>query len=304
MFSLSFKKKSTKRLGLEFQREGIAIAHWSVGDKEPRLEFISCDAGKAQKSALKEWVQNNKFTNAITNIALSSNSYQLLLVEPPDVPDEDLKNAIRWRLKDLITIPVEQAVIDVFPLPEDGIRGNKKMVYVVACERKKIEELTDIVQFAGLNLNAIDITELALRNIALTLMGEERRERGVAVARLSQGSGSIFLYRHGNMYLARNFRFEYNAGLLDDLPEESLALELQRSVDYFERQMGQAPPSMVFICGENVLSNKIGAILKSSFAVPVEMLSPEVASQTEDENEVLVQQCLNALGAAMREEAA
>ena len=304
MFSFSFRKNSVTTVGLEFQSDGIAVASFSSLTKTPQVAFLQNDPKVEQRLALKDWVQANKFTKAITNVSLSANGYQLLLVEPPDVPKEELRDAIRWRLKDLLSMPLDQAVIDVFPLPGDGIRGNKKMVYVVALERNKVETIIETVRFAGLTLNAIDIPEMVIRNIVYFNLGEDLAERGIAVARLGEGSGSVFLYRHGNIYLARNFRLDYNAGLLDDLPEEALALELQRSVDYYERQMGQAPPSSVFVCGDHVVKGKIGAKLKSSFAAPVELLVPKFQVENDEANDVLVQQCLNALGAALRRDAA
>ena len=43
--------------------------------------------------------------------ALPDGSYQLLLVEVPDVPDEEVASAIPWKIKDLIDSPVEDKVI-------------------------------------------------------------------------------------------------------------------------------------------------------------------------------------------------
>lgn len=301
MFSRIFRQTQSATLGLEFLPEGFAVAEVHTDSQTPQLDFIACEGAEQCKARLKDWVVQRKLNNASVNVVLSAGHYQMLLVEPPDVPAEELRHAVRWRLKDLLTMPVDQAVIEVFALPEDGLRGNKKMVYVVAAERKRIEDIIALTDAAGLNLSAIDISELAIRNIAMAVLDEALRERGVAVARLGQGSGSVFLYRQGNLYLARNFRLDYKGGLLDDLPEEALALELQRSVDYYERQMGQAPPAAVFLCGDNVMADKIGTVLRSSFAVPVKVLVPEMARNIEAAS---VQQCLGALGAALRIEVA
>ncbi len=301
MFSLFRRQQSEHTLGIQFLSDGVAVARVRQ-EGMPALSFLACEAG-AQNTMLKDWVQSEKLSGSHVNVVLSPSDYQILLVEPPDVPEQELKEAIRWRLKDLLSIPVDQAVLDVFALPEDGFRGNKKMVYVVAVDRKVVERVCETMAFAGLKLCAIDISELAIRNVVLSLVGEEQIDRGVAVARVGEGVGSVYLYRQGNMYLVRNFRLDYKAGL-DDLPEEAIALELQRSVDYYERQMGQAPPSNVFICGDNVIESKIGAILKSSFAAPVNLLFPKAFAEQEQLDEAFLQQCLGALGGALRREAA
>lgn len=300
-------KRPAGVIGLELHSEGIAVVACSTSASQPsarHMEFLRYEKSAEDRNLLKQWVGRHKYDNYQCNVVLAQDNYQILLVEPPDVPAEELRSAIRWRLKDLISIPLEQAVIDVFALPEDGVRANKKMVYVVASDRNRIETVIRLVKDAGLHLNAIDIGELALRNIAIRLKRDENaNDRGVAVARLRPGNGSLYIYRQSNMYLARNFTLAYNGGLLDDIPVDALALELQRSVDYFERQMGQAPPSSIYICGENISEEKVSSNLKSSLGIKIEYLDPASAITIEGKTDgELIQSCVGALGGAMRQD--
>jgi len=59
------------------------------------------------------------------------------------VPAEELAEALRWRVKDLITFPVAEAIIDAFLLPEDSARGTSRMAYAVVAQRKNIEALVE-----------------------------------------------------------------------------------------------------------------------------------------------------------------
>lgn len=317
-------------IGIELQSDGMALAvlEPSTGKEMEAgsvsnarllvIDYLPYDKNISPAQLLKTWVADRRLTNAVCHIVLGADTYQILLVEPPAVPDEELRGAIRWRLKDLLNIPVEQAALEVFALPADGSRGNKKMVYVVACESKKIKTIIDMTAEAGLMLNSIDIKELALRNLVMRLLPPEQAERGVALARIRRGVGSVYIYRTGNLYLGRSFTLNYNGGLLDALPEESLALELQRSLDYYERQMGQAPPAVIYVCGEHVSADKIGAVLKASLAPRVQWLNPALAVQlaagdaddpvtqeqvTQEQvtQEQVAQQCVAAIGAALRQ---
>lgn len=299
-------------IGIELQGEGMALAVQDSGEQgtesaaKARLvavDYVAYDKNVAPGQLLKNWVAERRLTHAACHIVLGADTYQILLVEPPEVPEAELRGAIRWRLKDLLSIPVDQAALEVFPLPADGSRGNKKMVYVVACENKKIQSIIDLIAEAGLTLESIDINELALRNLVLQLLPPEQAERGVAVARIRNGAGSVYIYRTGNLYLARSFSLNYNGGLLDALPEESLALELQRSLDYYERQMGQAPPAVIYVCGEHVSEDKVGEVLKASLAPRVQWLNPELAVQVapDEMDDPLAQQCIAAIGAALRQ---
>ena len=306
MFPWSLSKKSTAVVGVEYQSEGMAVVQQELKDGVPSvsaMDFLRFDGASAQL-LLKAWVEKHRLEKSRCNVVLGADAYQLLLVEPPEVPFEEMREAIRWRLKDLVSIPVEQAVVDIFMLPEDGTRSNKKMVYVVAADKAKIKSVIDCVNHSGLELEAIDIIELAMRNVSQRLICDSM-DRGIAIARLRQGSGSVYLFRQGNMYLARNFALDYNGGLLDDLPEDILALELQRSLDYYERQMGQVPPSVVYVCGENVSEDKIGATLKSSLAANVQFLDPAATAMVDGEpDNSILQSCVAALGGALRDEQA
>lgn len=308
MFSFSFSRKNHRTVGLEIQPEGMAVVCREATAGQPRVlsvEFLDAANSVPDHLLLKDWVVKNKLSQAQCNVVLGPDDYQILLVEPPDVPWGEMRDAVRWRLRDLISMPVEQAVVDVFRLPDDGNRAHKKMVYVVVADVTKIKSIIELVKSSGLALNSIDIGELAVRNLAVRVVPEHNRARGLAVARIRAGSGSIFLYRGGDMYLARNFSLDYNAGLLDELPVEALALELQRSVDYYERQMGQSPPAVIYICGDNVSEDKVDSTLRSSLAAQVEHFDPCVASVIEGEyDSQIMQLCIGALGGALREEKA
>lgn len=296
-------KKNSAVVGIELQADGMAVVaqQWNDGMRRiMHMAFLPYDEETSAQDLLRGWVADRQLAHASCYVVLAGDQYQILLVEPPEVPEDELRNAIRWRLKDLITIPVNQAAIDVFALPEDGTRSKKKMVYVVAAHEDKIKSVISLIEHGGLRLQAIDIGELAIRNLANSIIGADTSERGVAIARIRRGAGSVYIYKQGNMYLARSFALDYKAGLFDDLPEENLALELQRSVDYYERQMGQAPPTVIYIGGENILEDKLGAVLKSSLGIQIQWLNPAAVISADDVDNSVSQRCLGAIGAALR----
>lgn len=197
-------------------------------------------------------------------------------------------------------MPLENAVVDVFQLPADGVRGSKRMVYVVVAELNRIKSLIEMVRESELELEAIDIGEMALRNLSL-LQDEGADARGVGFARITEGSGTVSLYRDGNLYLSRQFQLNYRGGLLDELPIDSLILEFQRSLDYYERQMGQAPPGVMYLCGTNVSQDKVTQELSRALSVPLRYLDIENYFQFGDSTEKdLSHVCIGALGGALR----
>jgi MSHA biogenesis protein MshI len=292
-------------LGVEFTAEGVAFAHiLRPATQLPRLvhcEFIPVEAGHQATDLLRQRLTKLGLQTVSSNLVMTAGSYQMLLGEAPKVPAAELAEALRWRVKDLVQFPIAEAIVDAILLPEDSAKGTSRMAYAVVTQRKNIETLVAHAKAAGLVLNAIDIPEMALRNLAETCCDTKR---GIALVKLVQGGGSLHIIRDGNLYLSRQFSLSYNAGLLDDLPAEALILDLQRSLDYFERQMRQVPPSHVYLCGENVTADKVTAEMRAGLPVTINTL--EFAKGLDIDPNIAehhLSLCMNALGAALRQDA-
>jgi len=290
-------------LGVEFTAEGVAFARIiRPATQLPRVlqcEFLPLDPNQNPAELLRQRLESLGIPALPTNLVLSPGSYQLLLTEAPKVPAAELVDALRFRIKDLIQFPLTEAIMDAVLLPEDSARGANPMAYAVVSQRQQIESLVASARAAELDLHSIDIAELALRNLVEACCDTKR---GLALVKLVQGGGQLQIYREGNLYLSRQFSLAYKAGLFDDLPEDALILELQRSLDYFERQMRQVPPSHVFICGENVTADKVGPGIRSAFNSKLDTLDLSLGLDF-DEGVPLhtLPLCLNALGAALRQ---
>jgi MSHA biogenesis protein MshI len=300
----SSKSRQNETIGIEFTTEGVAFAHIKrMATQQPtlsHLEFIAVDDPAHNADNLRSRLAKLGLQKVPCNIVMNNGSYQMLLGEAPKVPQEELVDALRWRVKDLIQFPVADAILDAFLLPEDSARGTSRMAYAVVAQRNNIVQLIQHAKAAHLDLNAIDIPELALRNVAQACCDTKR---GIALVKLVQGGGSLQIIRDGNVYLTRQFSLAYNAGLLDDLPGDALVLELQRSLDYFERQMRQTPPSHVYLCGENVTADKLTPEIRNGLAVKIELFPVESGVQLgEHVQEHSLSLCLLALGAALRED--
>ena len=99
---------------------------------------------------------------------LSIGDYQLLVVDAPEVPPEEMRAAIRWRIRELIDFHIDDAVLDIFDAPPGG-PANSKQLYVVVAHRDTVRQRIDALEQDGVRLEYIDIPELAMRNIAACL---------------------------------------------------------------------------------------------------------------------------------------
>jgi MSHA biogenesis protein MshI len=289
-------------LGIEFGAEGIAVAHVKVpGSARPVLQscrFLPNIAGESPP--LRQYIAELGLNGAACNAVIPSSKYSLLLSEAPIVKDAELADAMRWKIKDLIDFPVEEAFLDVFRLPDDASRGDTPMVYVVVSRRSVLEDIVALLDSAGLKLGSIDIIDLALRNLSLLCPAERS---GIAMVQLTSGTGNLNVIRKQQLYLSRRFDIDFDGGLLDPLPANSLALELQRSLDYYERQMDQESPSSIYLCGEGVSRDKVSEAMQTSLVGELKVLPlGELMVLPEGCDELTLTNCIGAIGGALRHE--
>ena len=231
---------------------------------------------------------------------LDPGGYHLLLVEAPDVPAEELRAAVRWRIKDLIDFHIDDAVIDVFEMPRHARGGANRMMYAVTAKAEFVKQQIELIESAGLKLDVIDIPELALRNVATLL---ETEERGTAFLHLGDRRSTLLLVRQGVLYLTRHV--ETGALTLADAGElrrelvAGLALEVRRSLDYFESHYEQTSIPQLYTSGLE------SADRRSARARPrhrrARGRSQRALFETTEELSPDVQRlCLPAVGAALR----
>ncbi len=169
---------------------------------------------------------------------------RLLMVEKPNVPAEEVREAVRWRLPGMIDYPPEQAVVDTLPVAIDLEGGNHATsMYAVTAERQRVAALTEQFRRCEIPLRTIDVADLALRNLA-ALFAEPGA--GVAMAWFdAQGSGIVFvaggelcLVRHLDATLA-----EVREALASDQEFQFVRIELalQRALDHFDRNFTAVP---------------------------------------------------------------
>lgn len=279
----------------------LAYVQWQA-DGTPRL--VRCLFREApahqQGETVCQMVQELGLEGLPASVVLPPSAYQLLLVDRPDVPDTDLRDALRWKLKELTGDAPENVTIDAFPLPQDAYRGRSRMAYLVVAENEKVAH-AEALRASGARLSAIDITEMAMRNIGLLLLGQE--QRNLALLRLGPSGGLITIQHGSDLYMAR--RIERGAGAYGGPGGfESLALEIQRSLDYFENQLGKGLINQMALLPSPGESPELLESLRANLSVNIERLN--LAQWLPDApmlSEHVQSRCAIAIGGALRQEA-
>ena len=304
-----------------FDPNGVSICRISRDNtNKPTLDsyeytLLDNSTGLSENSSqslkLTQLVKEQGLEEAHCTCVMSPESHSLLLIEAPDVQAAELKAAVRWRIKDLIDFHIDDAVIDVFEIPEQNAApGRARLMYAVAARASKVQESVENIEKTSLHLETVDIPELAIRNITALLDDDIR---GVAFLYLSKNSGLITLTRQGALYLSRNIdvgteQMIHESGSEELHPQtqqalDKVVLEVQRSLDYYESHFSQPPiTSLVIAPMEHEVAGVL-PYLSANLGIAVSMLDiNSVLDAEEPISDKLQSKCLLAIGAALRDE--
>ena len=263
----------------------------------PAEEVTSAALEKIRKEAQLE---GGRYTTL-----LASNEYQLLMVEAPSVPVDELKTAIRWKIKDSLNYHVDDATIDVLQIPTNKYGADRpQSLYAVAASNETIRKRITLFEKAKFDLAVIDIAETAQRNIAALY---ETEGRALALMAFDDEGGLLTLTCDGELFLAR--RIDISLGQLMDADEslrqqyqDRVELEVQRSLDYFDRQFHHIPVERMLVSAPENLG--LVQMLSDNLGIRVEALDlaqgMDIVGVPELSDSEYASYALHALGAALR----
>jgi MSHA biogenesis protein MshI len=290
----------------------VDVSHVVMAGKA-RPEIVLCDSYRKEGDAaatlgrLRRELQLDRYR---CTTLLKSSDYQIVQVETPNVPMQEAKSAVRWRIKDMIDYPVEAAAVDALFIPgPDGMTERAAQMLAIAARNEAIAATAKPFNDADVPLEVIDIPELAQRNLAHRL---EPEGRGLALLALDERGGLLTFTSGGELYQHRRIDIslksfestssEQRKGLYD-----RLVLELQRSLDHMYRQFRHIAVAKIMLTPVPGAED-MREYLAANLDVPVALVHlseimdfPHIPELHEDARQA---QCLQLIGAAMREESA
>lgn len=244
------RRKATRQgvVGISFLPQGIAVALSKYkADSILTLslcEFIPVADPSRLEEALYSLLHRYKLGKYDCHLVILGSDYRSTNIEAPAVAEDEMREAIRWKINEVMDFPIDTTNIDYYAMPAGKNASANKMLTVVASSNEVLEKKVGLCHQAGLQLQIIDIQETVLRNLAALL---PENERGIAVLHLQKSTGMIIIQKSGTLYLSRKLDMGYERLGLAEGPEAddqvqqrqgNLALEIQRSLDYFESYYG------------------------------------------------------------------
>jgi MSHA biogenesis protein MshI len=229
---------------------------------------------------------------------LPPDAYQLFLLESLPVPKDEFWDALNWRVRSLISYPIEEATLDYFTIPEKKASSNNTMIAVVTANVNDLKRTVDIFQHSGVNLTTIDIPELALRNLTSLY---ENDEKSTAFIYFYNNFAILNITRQTQLYFTRRINVG-DHGNPEANSYEEISLEIIRYFDYYQSQWRHPSPSRVFVASITDNADTIATYLSQQLLITVEKYKLKSIITTKDKLPQFEQNDLLTLGCALRKD--
>lgn len=214
--------------------------------------------------------------NAI--VTLGSQSYQSYHIEKPTIPREEWPAALPFLLKDMVSMRVTDIVADGVEITQ----SSKVQAYVLT--NKLVMELKQVLDSHNVRLLTIlpeDEVWSHIRPDSSAYMLLHRSKNSEFKIGIFVEQGSVF------QRTVRGLQQSVTGEFSSSLELDSLALELQRSMDYLSSQLKQVQVNRLFLCCDDEDAQKLQQELQERLNVTVEPLFIETPlSETEPVNDV------------------
>ena len=178
-------------------------------------------------------------SGSVFDLTLASEFYQLVQLDKPALGPAELMQALPWQVKDLVSVPPEDMMVDYIDLP--GYSAQQAKVNVVVAQKSWLKQLVKFISNAGMQLRTIQPAEWMAHYLTAPVS-----QPTMLVIHEPDQEVLLQIVQDGMLYFSRRTRglaqlHQLNGqGKSHDMLER-LSLELQRSMDYFESQLKQAP---------------------------------------------------------------
>lgn len=146
--------------GFELERFGVAEIYPGVDKKSAGV-----DRRTARIEAVRQALTQAGITAKHSVSAVSGESIIVRYIQLPDMPENELKGAIRWEAEDYIPFPLEEVNLDSVMLGRSDVGGARKVdVLLVAAKKDLVAEHVSLLKTVGLTPAIVDVDSFAFLN--------------------------------------------------------------------------------------------------------------------------------------------
>jgi len=258
------KPQSAHLLGISLRQNSLAYCYIPRTEKQPNSVVSASRCQQIEnlqgdfENTLSDFAEQQKVQGQC-QLILSASQYQIIQVNKPDVPENEIIGALKWQIKDLVSYSPEDMVLDYFYAPKQP-DGTEKL-NVICSSLMVLKPLVDHLINEDIYLTTITVEEFAFARLLpfsedAQLMLCQQPDEEIFIIIVKQGRICFQRRLRGFAQIGSKSEEELSFGAID-----SLSLEIQKSTDYFERQLKQsvikAIQVIIPISCEEYLANKL-----------------------------------------------
>lgn len=159
---------TTERCCIYISSQDIYLVHCDIKEDTYYLlhyQIIPYSASDDLATLFSTLHKRYNLQSVPTTWTLSPEDYQLFLIESLPVPADEFRDALSWRIRSLISYPLEEAILDCFTIPSKKTAQDSAITAAIVAKQNLLNKTIQSLKANGLNLNTIDIPELAMRNL-------------------------------------------------------------------------------------------------------------------------------------------
>jgi len=278
-----FKNSHTQaKLGVFIAKQRVDICALSAGNEAISvLDSVALSDVSALVKTLDEMVAKHSLNGATCHVVLSNQLYQLLQIDKPNVPDDEVASSLPFIAKEFINEAIDTVVFDYFSVP------NQNKINLIYCPKSLVELVVAAMSQAKLELLSIGIEELATANLFHTKVDDEQKTTQMLIAQQDYQEVNLTIIHDNQLYFSRRLR---GFSRLRDLQEEQLdsplldnfSLEIQRSADFVVSQLKLPEVKAINLALPSAILAPLITRLQLNFTIPVTALKHTMITDNVD----------------------
>jgi len=211
--------------------------------------FVGCVDFENLNSEITSFCKKDKdFYSFDIYWILGDSKYEIVNIEKVPLNNEEIAEYVKWKVKDVVNIPSDDIVTEVIFCEGKDHPFFEKNLTVFVSDKKELFKIYDVLRKNKLRLKVIDVPELAARNLFVDL-GIETTAVHIYFKILSEVT-MFSVFMGDSLLLSRKVERGFDT-IPVEMFNEKILLEVQRSIDFLDRQHNVSQFSHFYVSSEN-----------------------------------------------------
>jgi type IV pilus assembly protein PilM len=235
--------------------------------------------------------------------SVSGHSVIIRKITLPLMTEEEIEGNIQWEAEQYIPFDINEVNIDYQRLVMEADDQESQDVLLVAVKKEMVNDYTGVIAEAGMNPVIMDVDAFAAQNM-YEVNYEVERGKVITLVNIGASVININIVHNGNSVFTRDMSIGGNhyteelqkqlsvsydeaeqiklgkqqaeqdiQPILDGI-SNSIALEIQRSLDFFTATSNFGHISKVYLAGGAAKTSGLQGTIENQVGIPVEMVNP------------------------------